>query len=91
VFVFALKKIFALKEAKWDALFKWRSGKEMFYIVVFLPYVFMLVVMFWLGKVWFDFIHFKYSVMGSVSVIVLFTLTLIVKLPRIKRSVNHGM
>src|SRR5699024_214174 len=88
LFFWTLKKIFNMNEDKWTTLFKYRKGKGLYYVMVF-PYLVMLVVMFPLSLTWFELINFEYRVLGSLSVIILLTLTLVFKFPKLKESLNE--
>lgn len=89
LFVAALKKVFNMNEDKWERAFKWRKGREMFYVVLLFPYGIMLAIMFWLSKIWFEFINFEYSVLASTSIVVLMALTVLLKLPKLKEWLNN--
>lgn len=55
------------------------------------PYLVMLVVMFLVSKVWFEFINFEYSVLGSLSVVTLLTLIMISEFPKLRGIVNNKL
>ena len=85
-----LKKIFNMDEDKWNALFKFGKGKGFYFMMLF-PYLVMLVVMFSVSKVWFEFINFEYSVLGSLSVVILLTLIIIFAFPKLRGIVNNKL
>ncbi|MTW87953.1 hypothetical protein F3157_20280 [Virgibacillus dakarensis] len=85
-----LKMIFNMNADKWNALFK--SGKGVgFYFMMLFPYLIMLVVMFSVSKVWFELINFEYSVLGSLSVVILLTLIVIFAFPKLRDIVNNKL
>lgn len=77
-----------MNEDKWNILFKYRKGQGLYYVMGF-PYLLMLVIMFLLSMLWFKLINFEYSVLGSIAVVVLLTLTLAFKLPKLKEILNN--
>lgn len=82
--------IFNMNADKWNALFK--SGKGVgFYFMMLFPYLIMLVVMFSVSKVWFELINFEYSVLGSLSVVILLTLIVIFAFPKLRDIVNNKL
>lgn len=83
-----MKKLFNMNENKWNALFNFGKGLGFYFIIIF-PYLFMLVVLFLVSKAWFEFIHIKYSVLGSLSVVLLLALLMIIAFPKLKNIVDH--
>lgn len=83
-----LKKLFNMDENKWNVLFKFGKGTGFYFMLLF-PYLVMLIVMFLVSKIWFDFINFEYSVLASLSVVILLTLIMIFAFPKLKSIVNN--
>lgn len=81
-----MKKIFNMNEEKWSALFKYSNGKGLYSIMVF-PYILMVAIMFPVTIFGFELIHFDYIVLGYIAVIMLPTLILFLKLPKLKESI----
>src|SRR5690625_4557270 len=88
LFLMTLKKIFNMNEDKWSALFKFDGGKGMFFMLVF-PYLIMLIAMFPISMLWFEFINFDHKYLGSITIIILLTLTFIFKLPKLKKELKN--
>lgn len=81
-----MKSIFNMNEEKWSALFKYRKGKGLYSIMVF-PYLIMIAIMFPVTMFAFELINFDYKVLGYIAVIMLPTLILFSKLPKLKKSI----
>lgn len=81
-----MKKMFKMNEEKWSALFKYRKGKGLYFIMVF-PYLLMIAIMFPVTMFGFELINFDYRVLGYIAVILLPTLILFLKLPKLKESI----
>lgn len=77
-----------MDENKWSALFKKGKGKGLYYIMMF-PYVFMLVIMFPLSVLWFKFINFEHTTLAASSVILLLTLSVVFKIPKVKKRLMN--
>lgn len=85
-----LKNIFNMDEEKWSALFKFGKGLG-FYFLMLLPYLVMLIVMFLVSKIWFEFINLEYTVLGSMSVVILLTFIVIIAFPKLKSFVINQL
>lgn len=81
-----MKNIFNMNEEKWSTLFKYRNGKGLYFIMVF-PYLLMIAIMFPVSMFGLELINFEYRVLGYVAVIMLPTLILFLKLPKLKESI----
>ncbi|RYG71289.1 hypothetical protein EU245_14575 [Lentibacillus lipolyticus] len=81
-----MKKIFNMNEEKWSALFKYKKGKGLYFIMV-LPHLLTIAIMFPVTMVGFELINFDYKVWGYIAVILLPTLLLFLNLPKLKRSI----
>lgn len=75
-----------MNEEKWSTLFKYRKGKGLYSIMVF-PYLLMIVIMFPITMFGFEWINFDYRFLGYIAVIMLPTLILFLKLPKLKESI----
>jgi len=75
---------------KWNALFKFGRGTG-FYLIIFFPYIVMLVLIFKASEMWFDIINFQNTILASLSVVALITLIMIFKFPKIKNMVNNNL
>lgn len=82
----AMKRIFIMNEEKWSSLFKYGNGKGLYFIMVF-PYLLMIAIMFPVTMFGFELINFDYRVLGYIAVIMLPTLILFFKLPKLKKSI----
>jgi len=80
-----MKKIFNMNGEKWSALFKYRKGTGLYFIMVF-PYLLMIAIMFPVTMFGFELINFDYRILGYIAVIMLPTLLLFLKLPTLKES-----
>ena len=83
-FVFMMKRMFHMNESKWTSVFEWKDGKGMFAFLL-VPYLLMLLMLFPLSVTGFTWIGFEHRYLSSVIVMVILTLTMIVKLPRLKK------
>lgn len=81
-----MKKIFNMNEEKWSNLFKYRKGKGLYTLMVF-PYLVMIAIMFPVTMLAFELINFDYRVLGYIAVIMLPTLILFLKLPKLRESI----
>lgn len=81
-----MKKVFNMNEQKWSTLFKYRKGKGLYSIMVF-QYLLMIAIMFPVTMFGFELINFDYRVLGYIAVIMLPTLILFLKLPKLKESI----
>jgi len=83
-----MKKIFNMNEEKWGKFFKYRKGKGLYSIMV-APYLLMLAIMFPITMFAFEWINFDYKVLGYIAVMMLPTLILFIKLPKLKKGIVH--
>jgi len=83
-----MKKAFNMNETKWNALFRYRKGKGLYYVMV-LPYLVTLFIVYPISIFWFEWINFDYRVLGSVSIIILLSLTGIFKFSKVKDMVQN--
>lgn len=90
LFFVVLGKVLQMNGDKWNALFKFGRGTG-FYLIMFFPYVVMLVVIFKVSEMWFDHINFQNNVLASLSVVALITITMLFKFPKLKNMVNHKL
>lgn len=90
IFFLVLGKIFKMNGDKWNALFKFGRGTG-FYLIIFFPYIVMLVLIFKASEMWFDIINFQNTILASLSVVALITLIMIFKFPKIKNMVNNKL
>jgi len=90
LFFKTMKKTFHMNETKWSALFRYKNGKGLYYIMAF-PYLLTLVIMFPLSKYWFELINFEYSILGTISIIILLTLTGIFKFSKLKGIIQNRL
>lgn len=81
-----MKKFFNMNEEKWSTLFEYGKGKGLYSIMV-IPYLLMIAVMFPVTMFGFELINFDYRVLGYLAVIMLPTLILFLKLPKLKESI----
>lgn len=84
------KRIFIMDEDKWNDLFTFGKGLGFYFMMLF-PYLIMLVVMFLVSNVWFELINFEYSVLGSLSVVILLTFIMIFAFPKLRGIVNKKL
>lgn len=77
-----------MDENKWRILFNYGKGKGMYFVVVF-PYIFTLLIMYPLSMLWFNLIHFEDRMLGSLGVIIILSISLIFKLPKLKERINN--
>lgn len=83
-----MKKAFNMNETKWNALVRCRKGKGL-YLVMVPPYLITLVILFPISMFWFELINFDYRVLGSISIIILLTLTGILKFSKLQGMVKN--
>lgn len=81
-----MKQIFNMNEEKWSALFKYKKGKGLYFIMIF-PYLLMGVIMFPVTMLGFGLINFDYKILGYIAVIMLPILILFLNLPKFKESI----
>ncbi len=49
----------------------------------------MLIIMFPVSMLWFDLINFEYKFLGSLAAIILLTVTLLFKLPKLREGIKN--
>ncbi|WP_280771578.1 hypothetical protein [Salipaludibacillus daqingensis] len=90
LFIWTIKKIFNMNETKWNALFRFRENKGVYVVFIF-PYLLTIVMMIPLIIVWFDMITFEYSVISSISIVMLLTISGIVKFSKLNDIVQDKL
>src|SRR5690625_3760911 len=85
-----MKKVFNMDENKWNALFKFGRGTGFYFMMLF-PYLVMLVAMFFLSIIWFNFLNFKYSTLSSLSVVIGLTLIMTFAFPKLRFIVKNKL
>jgi len=88
LFLVFIKEMWSMNEAKWEALFTYQKGKGMYYVMSF-PYLLTLILLFPLSMFWFEWIDFEYRVAGSLSIIVLLTLTGIINFSKLRNAIQE--
>lgn len=83
-----MKKAFNMNENKWNTLFRYRNGKGLYFLMV-LPYLITLVIILPISIFWFELINFDYRILGSISIVILLTLTGIFKFSKLKGMVQN--
>lgn len=89
LFFRAMKRIFNMNEDKWSALFKYRKGKGLYFIMIF-PILLMIATMYPVSISLFKLINFEHAVLGYLAVILLPTFILIFNLPKLKNSIGKN-
>lgn len=82
-----MKKTFNMNEDKWTALFKYKEGQGLRFMMIF-PFLITIAVMFPISIYSFNLINFEYTVLGYLAVIMLPATILIFNLPKLKSIEN---
>lgn len=72
-----------MNEMKWTKFFQLKNGMGI-YIILLIPYIVMLMIMFLVSKFSFDFLQFENSVVLALFVIAILTLSILMKLPKLR-------
>ncbi len=83
LFFYTVKLIFHMDEAKWTKLFTLKNGAGL-YMMLALPYLFMLVIVFYASKVWFGFIQTDFSIVSALVFVALLTFSFLMHMPKLK-------
>ncbi|GGA64230.1 hypothetical protein [Ornithinibacillus halotolerans] len=78
-----MKKRFNMNEVKWNTVFSYRKGKGLYYILIF-PYVLTIAFIFFLSIAWFNFINFEYKIVAVVSLLLITTISAVVKFSKLR-------
>lgn len=78
-----IKKVFKMTESKWNSLFRARNGRGIYYVLIF-PYIIVIAIMFPISMAWFEIIDFEYSLLASVSIILLLGITGVFKFSKLE-------